>query len=1336
MNTATFKRPRPSLRPAVCTLRLRGAAALAACLLATTHLPAMPVVDTLTGGPWQGNPLHYGYVDGDTAGAAQFNTPFALALGNADHDLYVADRANNAVRRLDLAGNQTYTFTTQWLKQPVGVAVDRSNNVYVLNYANGTNGYVLKFDIYGDFVATNAVGLTNPTGMSLDGAGNIYIAVRTNTVVKVTPAGVKTTVATVTNTGAVLRGIVAKHNGLLAACDSGRHGIYLINPLTGTVSTNAGFHGAGDFTNANNVASAEKAMFNQPHGLVEAGDGTLVVADFGNHRVKVVLATGVVTNLYGVSSNKWVGPASPSLGIYPGWYDGTVAVPDDKGGVEARQPVGLAFASDGTIYASEIYYHLIRKVTSTGLPPPPPPPPPAPTIWTVTTNIGQVSLSWSTATGATNYFVKRTTSSGGPYTTIATTTATSHTDTDVINGRTYYYVVSASGPGGEGPNSAEVVATVPLPPVADPKIGYIDFPAWAYTSVFHPISSFVFNNDAPIVIVGEAGSQTYYTFGSTTAEEGVPDPTSSSFSAPAGYQDGLSEGQARLYAIVQPMPDMTIKAIGMKNDGSPNSAIVESRFQFVTANPVINGDNAAHFTISDITSNARLFYTLDGSDPSSTNVSAVDLGTVATPTNVWNVSFPIQTNTLFKIRAFRANFQPSAIVSKLFTTNDFSANRITFGFQGGEASSDFVASAGQTFYAPVTLTLLDGAEMYSLQFSLSVTNAGPNPGPAVTPGAVNFMSTLVKPLPNSPGTYIKIPPAMFLTHAAIPPDPPPGSVVFPYNDGWFQDLRFVNTANNLLGVGWLERKWGMGTNLYDTTTQDLITYSMAHDTIFQSINAKVVLGGYSFQVPTDAQAGHSYQIRIERPTATSDGVGAPGALVYLDAPTSGSLSNGAINALKWVTVGQKKYLAGDAYDFRWFNAGDFGNGALENADVMQVFQSAIYGLNRPLPNSDFEDAMDSAGRTVATAPAWGEIVLETSALPHLTPDDLFDGNDTDINRIVFGDGQLDVTDVYVTFRRSLDSSLNWYQRFWTNGVRGVLRATNQLPGASQSPLPAASPRPEMGGQSASGESPAVQFMAGDAIASAGQTIQVPIIARVRGDYPLRMLMLNLTVQPLDGSPVLEQTIQFTQLAALGTPWTVSSAGPQNYSAVWINRNATGLAGSNIIGMLTLKLPAGASASAAYAIRFDHASGSPNGLASFPKSLRTGLVALSDRSGSSWGDGISDAWRLRYFGTLNNVLSAAPADADGDGHPNGAECRTGTAPNDAESVLKLLSQQGGDFTVRWPSVAGKRYVIERASTMFGTDWSPVSTNTGTGWDMEFTDPDLTSSPRFYRVRVAE
>ena len=127
------------------------------------------------------------------------------------------------------------------------------------------------------------------------------------------------------------------------------------------------------------------------------------------------------------------------------------------------------------------------------------------------------------------------------------------------------------------------------------------------------------------------------------------------------------------------------------------------------------------------------------------------------------------------------------------------------------------------------------------------------------------------------------------------------------------------------------------------------------------IQAKSSLGGYAFQIPPAATPSQTYQIQIGRPSATSDGIGAPGSAVYIATPTNGSLAAGAINSIKIVTAGQRKYIAGDCAPFRWFNAGDFGDTNLDNSDVEQVFQSAIYGLNYPPPNSDFFDSMDSCG---------------------------------------------------------------------------------------------------------------------------------------------------------------------------------------------------------------------------------------------------------------------------------------------------------------------------------------------------------------------------------------
>src|SRR5579864_5912172 len=94
--------------------------------------------------------------------------------------------------------------------------------------------------------------------------------------------------------------------------------------------------------------------------------------------------------------------------------------------------------------------------------------PAAPTNVVATGGNGQVALSWSASSGATSYNVKRATTSGGPYTTIASPTTTSYTDISVTNGATYYYVVSAVNTAGESGNSSEVSATPQLAVPAAP----------------------------------------------------------------------------------------------------------------------------------------------------------------------------------------------------------------------------------------------------------------------------------------------------------------------------------------------------------------------------------------------------------------------------------------------------------------------------------------------------------------------------------------------------------------------------------------------------------------------------------------------------------------------------------------------------------------------------------------------------------------------------------------------------------------------------------------------------------------------------------------------------
>ena len=68
----------------------------------------------------------------------------------------------------------------------------------------------------------------------------------------------------------------------------------------------------------------------------------------------------------------------------------------------------------------------------------------------------QISITWTASSGAVTYNVKRSTIAGGPYTQIAAPATASYTDTPLVVGTTYYYVISAVNAVGESANSAQV----------------------------------------------------------------------------------------------------------------------------------------------------------------------------------------------------------------------------------------------------------------------------------------------------------------------------------------------------------------------------------------------------------------------------------------------------------------------------------------------------------------------------------------------------------------------------------------------------------------------------------------------------------------------------------------------------------------------------------------------------------------------------------------------------------------------------------------------------------------------------------------------------------------
>jgi fibronectin type 3 domain-containing protein len=144
----------------------------------------------------------------------------------------------------------------------------------------------------------------------------------------------------------------------------------------------------------------------------------------------------------------------------------------------------------------------------------------------------QVSLHWNDSPGATSYNVKRSTTTGGPYTLVSSPSSVTFTDAGLTNGTQYFYVVSAANSAAESANSNQASAT-PVPPVAPPAT---------------PTGLSATGGNAQITLTWNAstGATTYHVKRSTTSggETQIAAPVSATFT-----DAGLTNGTKYFYVV-------------------------------------------------------------------------------------------------------------------------------------------------------------------------------------------------------------------------------------------------------------------------------------------------------------------------------------------------------------------------------------------------------------------------------------------------------------------------------------------------------------------------------------------------------------------------------------------------------------------------------------------------------------------------------------------------------------------------------------------------------------------------------------------------------------------
>jgi sugar lactone lactonase YvrE len=214
---------------------------------------------------------------------------------------------------------------------------------------NGTQGY------NGDNIAATSAELAWPFGVAVDGAGNLYIADYLNARIrKLTPGGIITTVAgtgtagyngdNIPATSAELSyptGVAVDGVGNLYIGDHGNQRIRKVTP-DGTITTVAG-NGTWGYNGDNIPATSAELL--APWGVVVDGAGNLYIADDGNNRIRKVTPGGTITTVAGT-------------GI-PGYNGDNIAATS----AQLYQTTGVAVDGAGNLYIADDYNNRIRKVS-------------------------------------------------------------------------------------------------------------------------------------------------------------------------------------------------------------------------------------------------------------------------------------------------------------------------------------------------------------------------------------------------------------------------------------------------------------------------------------------------------------------------------------------------------------------------------------------------------------------------------------------------------------------------------------------------------------------------------------------------------------------------------------------------------------------------------------------------------------------------------------------------------------------------------------------------------------------------------------------------------------
>lgn len=319
--------------------------------------------------------------DGGAATSAGIRYP-SHTIFDASGNMYIAEWGYNRIRKVTtsgsistIAGTGVPLFggdggaaTAAYLNQPCGIVIDASGNIIFVDNGNkrvrkingaGTISTIVGTGVTGysgDGGQATAAMITDPRGLALDAAGNLFIADAGNQVIrKVNTSGIISTVAGNNTSGFSGDGSAATtaqlNNPQDVAFDAAGN-MYISDNLnhrirkvttTGTIST---FAGTGSLGFSGDGGAATAARLKYPYGLQIDAYDNMYIADGGNNRIRKIKPSGIISTVAGTSSFGFSGDGGPATAA------------------QLNSPGATSKDASGNLYISDELNYRIRKVTA------------------------------------------------------------------------------------------------------------------------------------------------------------------------------------------------------------------------------------------------------------------------------------------------------------------------------------------------------------------------------------------------------------------------------------------------------------------------------------------------------------------------------------------------------------------------------------------------------------------------------------------------------------------------------------------------------------------------------------------------------------------------------------------------------------------------------------------------------------------------------------------------------------------------------------------------------------------------------------------------------------